>query len=138
MYITHKRFNHRGLYHAAPGKSSEPPFNLPRGTVLICKEAVLYTLDGKQVSFITSEDAHQHFANDADGHGLDRGDLTQSIQRILRKKKNHQERWDKVWADPICQKYKRTEIADHWLWNHAFFEAPIFDLKYILGLLKGV
>lgn len=136
MYIVHKRFKHRGIYHF--GAKSDPPFNLARGTVLLCKGNTLYTLDGKPICYITSEDAHQHFANDKDGQGLKRGQLTQEIQAQLQKKNHHQERWDKVWDDPICQKYKRTEHADYWLWNHDFFEAPIFDLEYILQLVKGV
>ena len=136
MYIVHKRFKHRGIYHV--GEKSDPPFNLARGTALVCKGNTLYTLDGKPICYITSEDAHQHFANDKDGRGLRRGDLTQAIQAQLQKKNHHQERWDKVWDDRICQKYKRTEHADYWLWNHDFFEAAIFDLEYILQLVKGV
>ena len=138
MYITHKRFNKRGFYHLIPNKKSEPPFNIPRGTVLRCEDNMLITDDGKPVCFTTSEDAHQHFANNDDGKGMERGDLTKSIQAQLKKKERHQDRWDKVWDDPICQKYKRTENADYWLWNHAFFEAPIFDLQYIFKLVKTV
>lgn len=136
MYIVHKRYKRRGIYHA--GEKSAPPFNLARGTVLICKNNTLYTLDGKPICYIKSEDAHQHFANDKDGQGLKRGDLTQAIQKQLQKKKHHQDRWDKIWEDRICQKYKRTEHADYWLWSHDFFEAPISDLNHIFCLIKSI
>lgn len=40
-----------------------------------------------------------------------------------------------MWEDPLCQKYKRPEHADFWLWNHAFYEAPVEDLRHIARLI---
>ena len=60
---------------------------------------------------------------------MERGRMTKAIQSILGKKDvRHQERWDKVWEDELCQKYKRKEYANYWLWNHEFYNAPIEDL----------
>lgn len=54
---------------------------------------------------------------------------------LERKDSNYQNRWDKVWDDQLCQKYKRPEHEDFWLWNHDFYNASIEDLKYIANLI---
>ena len=43
--------------------------------------------------------------------------------------------WDKVWADEVCKAYRRQGDADHWLWNHAFYNADIGTLNYIADLI---
>ena len=92
--------------------------------------------DGKPICFTTSENAHQYFARNDDGQGVERGKLMQSIQRKLAKRDGaYQGRWDKVWEDKICAKYRRKEYDDFWLWNHEFFNAGIEDLKYIAKLV---
>ena len=48
---------------------------------------------------------------------------------------SHQRRWDLVWEDPVCQKYRHPEHEDHFLWGHAFFEAPVDDLRHIAALI---
>lgn len=90
---------------------------------------------GTPVCFDTSEDAHQFFACNDDGMGKLRYEYTQKIQAELKKKKDHQKRWDKIWAAPGCQKFKRPEHPDHWLWNHDFFNAKISELRYIAELI---
>ena len=47
----------------------------------------------------------------------------------------HQGRWDRVWADKLCGKYRHPDHEDHFLWGNAFFEAPIADLNYIAALV---
>lgn len=97
----------------------------------------LICLDGKPICYTTSQIAHDYFSRNDDGKGMERGKLTQEIQRILSKHdRNYQKRWDAVWDDTICQKYKRKEYDDFWLWNHDFFNANIEDLKYIYDLVK--
>ena len=92
--------------------------------------------DGKPICFDTSENAHQFFSRNDDGLGSERGKLTRAIQDKLAKRDGaFQDRWDKVWEDKICQKYKRKEYDDFWLWNHGFFNAGIEDLKYIAKLV---
>ena len=111
-------------------------FNLPYGTEVEEQEGFLYH-DGKCICVATSENAHQFFSVNEDGKGLERGKFTQEIQKILSKRDSrYQERWDKVWADPRCKKYKRVEHADFWLWNHTFFNASIEDLMYIGKLIS--
>ncbi len=84
----------------------------------------------------TSENAHMHFARNDDGEGMQRGHLTEAIIKTLAKNdKRHQTRWNKVWKDKVCQAYKRPEHQDHWVWNHAFFNADIETLTYIAKLV---
>lgn len=125
------------VYNRYKAISNSGQINLPVFTE--CEEAnnIIY-YNGKQICFSTSEDAHQHFARNDDGQGLKRGELIQSIQKELRKQYKHQERWNKIWGAPSLLRYKRPEHVDHWLWNHAFFNAPIVDLEYILKLVKEV
>lgn len=106
--------------------------NIPVMTEAIRKDGIIW-VDGYPICYETSENAHQHFARNDDGNGLERGRLTREIQRRL---KNRKEKWDKVWEDPLCQKYKRKDHPDHWLWNHDFYNAPIEDLQYILHLIR--
>ena len=125
-YILHRRFKSTAISGAV---------NIPACT--ICKESggVIY-FGNKQICFVTSENAHQFFARDDDGNGLLRGRLTQAIQHTLQKRDpQYQARWDKVWDDKLCRKYKRSEHDDFWLWNHDFFNAPILDLQYIAALV---
>lgn len=109
--------------------------NIPYGTKIDCIDGIL-SIEGKPLCGDHSQNAYDFFTRDDDGNGLLRGKLTQAIQAVLRKRdKGHQARWDKVWADPICQKYKRADHADYWLWNHDFFNASIYDLQHITNLI---
>lgn len=109
--------------------------NLPYDTAVQCQGGFL-SIDGKPLCGAHSQNAYDFFARDDDGNGLLRGKLTQEIQKTLAKQdKDHQSRWDKVWEDPICQKYKRSEHTDYWLWNHDFFNAGIHDLRHIANLI---
>lgn len=125
-YIVHKRFK---------GKAICGDVNLPAMTV--CEsDGTVIKHNGKDICSVKSENAHQFFAINEDGKGAERGKLTQAIQnRLAVRDKDHQSRWDKVWADPICQKYKRAEHADYWLWNHDFYNANIYDLQHIANLI---
>ena len=84
---------------------------------------------------VFSENAHQHFARNDDGKGMERGQLIRAIMGRLQKRDNeYQARWDKVWDDSLCQKYKRTEHQD-WIWNHGFYNASMDDLEHIAELV---
>lgn len=94
-------------------------------------------LDDKPVCFTRSENAHKHFARNDDGQGMERGRLTRAIMETLAKKdEKHQERWDKIWEDGLCQKFKHPLHSDHWLWNNAFYNAEISELEHIYNLIK--
>ena len=126
QYIVHRRFKGDAICGAV---------NLPAMTQCENIEGII-TLNGKPLCAAISENAHQYFARNDDGNGMMRGNLTQRIiKRLARRDDAYQDRWDKVWADKLCQKYKRKEHSDHWLWNHAFFKASIEDLQYIADLV---
>lgn len=126
-YITHTRFKTKAICGEV---------NLPAMTEVELKDNMLY-YQNKPLCVITSENAHNYFARNDDGQGMERGRLIYQIQKILQKKdEKYQSRWDKIWNDEKCQKYKRKEYADFWLWNHAFYNAEIEDLQYIYNLIQ--
>lgn len=126
-YITIKRAKFNSLSGAV---------NLPYGSHAECLDGILY-YNGHALCSDHSQNAYDFFVRNDDGNGLIRSKLTQAIRKTLEKKdRHHQARWDKVWEDPICQKYKRAEHADFWLWNHEFFNANIFDLRHIASLVN--
>lgn len=128
-YITYNRFKAKAICGDV---------NLQALTEVELKGNMLYWQD-KPLCVITSENAHKYFARNDDGQGRERGWLTSKIQTILQKRDNsYQYRWDKIWDDQLCQKYKRKDHQDHWLWNHDFYNADIDDLQYIYNLITGV
>ena len=91
----------------------------------------------QRICAIGSQNALDYFSQDDDGNGQQRGKLVDSIQRTLaRRDADYQTRWDKVWASALCQKYRRPESDDYWLWARAFFDAPILDLQAIATLVQ--
>lgn len=114
---------------------------MPYGTVCELNGELIYK-ERKPLVVATSENAHQYFARNDDGRGLERGKLTQQIILELRIRKGETKedwckRWEPIWNDPSLYRFKMAEHADHWLWNHAFFNAEIEELKYILKVAKG-
>lgn len=125
-YITHKRFKQKSL---------TGDVNIPALSKCECENNIIFH-DGRPICLSTSENGHQYFAINNDGKGLERGQLTQYIQKRLAKQDGrHDDRWYKVWNDKLCQRYKRVEHDDHWLWNDDFFKASIGDLQYIANLI---
>ena len=125
-YILYKRFKKLAICG---------PVNLPAMTECECKNGRIFH-NGKILMMETSENAHQYFARNDDGNGMERGKLTQAIQKTLeRKDAQHQARWDRVWADERCQKFMREDHPDNWHWNHDFFQADIDELRYIARLV---
>ena len=125
-YICHQRFKTNAICGEV---------NIPALSELSTFKDVLFWKE-KPICLLTSENAHQYFARNDDGQGLLRGKLTQAIQKELAKKdEHHQDRWNKIWADKRCSKFKRKEHEDFWLWNNSFFDAQIEELKYIVELI---
>lgn len=107
------------------------PVNIPWGTQVEAEDGILL-LGLRLLCATTSQNARDFFARNDDGNGLERGRLSAAIiARLSERGKEHQDRWNKVWADPLCQKYRNQDHVDHWLWNHEFFEAPLDDLRHI-------
>ena len=121
QYVVHRRLR---------CKSLSGDVNLPFGTLCTLNGEILEK-DGKPLFFVMSENAHQYLARNDDGHGIERGRLTQEIQSRLRPKPNPKdeakrlEAWNRIWDDEKLKPYKMREHPDHWLWNHAFFNAEI-------------
>ena len=96
--------------------------NIPYGTVL-SNQGCFLIHQNKRVCTVSSQNALDYFVQDDDGAGDLRGKLVDSIQRCLeRRDAAYQTRWDKVWASALCQKYRRPESEDYWLWARAFFD----------------
>lgn len=125
-YVVHRRFKSKAICGEV---------NMPAMTKCTVNEGVIY-YEEYPICNVKCENSHQYFAPNYDGNGMLRGKLTQAIQKKLAKRdEEHQARWDKIWEDHVSQKYKRTDHADYWLWNHEFFGAPIIDLEHIAGLI---
>lgn len=116
--------------------------NIPYGSILEAQDGFLLW-KGEPLCVDTSQNAHDYFSQDDDGQGQERGELVAAIAVRLEtppkaskaQRTERQARWDKVWGDPLCQKYKRPEHEDFWLWNHEFFDAPLADLRHIAALV---
>lgn len=109
--------------------------NIPYGTALICQDGFLMH-QNKPLCGITSQNAYDFFSQNDDGMGLERGDLVGRILSKLQKRDaGYQARWNKVWGDSRCQKYKRPEHEDHWIWNFDFYNGPVEGLRYIAALI---
>lgn len=116
--------------------------NIPCGTILGAKDGFLLW-KGRRLCVDTSQNAHDFFSQDDDGQGKLRGELVSAILARLEVPPDSgeecraeiQARWDKVWADPLCQKYKRSEHKDFWIWNHDFYDAPPLVLWHIAALV---
>ena len=93
-------------------------------------------LNDLPVCSVTSQNAYDFFTQNDDGMGKERGELLNRITATLMKQTpGHNARWGKIWDDPRCQKYKRPEQEDHWIWNHDFYNGPVEDLRYIAALI---
>lgn len=109
--------------------------NIPYGTALICQDGFLMH-QNKPLCGITSQNAYDFFSQNDDGMGRERGDLVGRILSKLQKRDaGYQARWNKIWEDSRCQKYKRPGHEDHWIWNFDFYNGPVEDLRYIAGLI---
>ena len=128
-YVCFKRFKDNAIC----GK-----VNIPYGSILE-NDYGLLKFNGKTICFARSQNAHDYFAVNDDGRGLERGNLTSSIIKLLSKRdKSYQERWDKIWSDLSMLKYKREEDPDYWIWNHDFYCAPVEELERIKKMITEV
>ena len=114
------------------------PVNIPWGTAVTAVDGILF-LDLRPLCAHTGQTAHNFFARNDDGNGVERGTLTAAIvDKLAGKNAGHAARWEKVWRDPVCKKYRNKEHADFWLWSDDFYEAPVEDLRRIAGLIGAV
>lgn len=127
QFVIYKRFKDAALCGPVNLKATLPCWE---------SEGIIY-YEGKPLCFATSENALCHFARDDDGKGLLRGKLISEIKRKLAKRDgDYQKRWNRIWTDPICLRFKRKEFDDFWIWNKAFYDAEIADLEHIARLIE--
>ena len=127
-YVVHRRFKKDALCG---------PVNIPAMTELECENGIII-YQNSMVCYEECETAHQFFARNDDGNGMERGMLTQAIIKKLSSRDEHyQERWDRVWDDPTCQPYKREDDDERWVWSHKFFNADINVLRHIAKLVDA-
>lgn len=125
-YIARKRARFKGY---------SGPVNIPWGTRLEAVDDCL-VYHGDPLCLPTSQNALDHFCQDDDGQGVVRGRLVDAITRTLGKPSGARRGlWARVWGDSVCQKYRRPEHEDFWLWSYDFYNAPVDDLRHIAGIL---
>lgn len=127
-YIARKRARFEGI---------SGPVNIPFGTHLEARGDCLFYKE-QPLCGVIGQNAHDYFSQDDDGLGHERGDLVAAIiARLEKRDARYQPRWNKVWADPLCRKYRRSDQEDFWLWNHDFYNAPVADLQHIAELVDA-
>lgn len=128
-YIVTKRFKKKSICGT---------LNLPFGTRCFTENHMICCDFGKICS-VTSQNAFDYFTQNDDGCAELRRKLIDGIFDALNSQKqnaeSYSEKWNRIWNDLNCRKYKRNEYEDHWLWNYDFYNAEIDDLKYIAGLV---
>lgn len=136
-YMVRKRFK---------GDAMCGSVNLPYGTLVICSGGVICTKEGKPLCLDTSQNAYNYFSHNDDGQAALRANLVQSIMDALKNPvegatqeiiSQHQETWNRVWADSICNSCRRSEYEDFWIWNYDFYNAEISILRHINKLVGG-
>lgn len=116
--------------------------NIPYGSILEAQDGFLLW-KGQPLCVDTSQNAHDFFSQNDDDQGQERGALVAAILSRLevppgageKRRTEIQDRWNKVWGDALCQKYKRAEHEDFWIWSHDFYNAPVADLRHIAALV---
>lgn len=129
-YITIKRFKRIGMDGGL--------FNIPFGTTVEEQGGTLVH-NGRALVRARSAACHEYFARNDDGCGKERGRLTQAIVAALalcagETQDERDKRWEPIFADKLCQSYRRKEHADTFLWSNDFYNAPIVDLRHIAAL----
>lgn len=125
-YITYKRFKETAICGSV---------NIPAQTKCVERNGVIYH-QNMPICYDRSYNAQQHFAKNHDNLGLIRGQhTTKIIQTLSKRDDDYQNRWNKIWEDLCCQKYK-THDLDFWQWDDSFFKAEIEDLQYIAKILN--
>lgn len=111
--------------------------NIPYGTICDGDGVRHIFYKGKLLCRVESQNAIDFFVQDDDGCGRKRAELVNLIIDTLESKDDmYQKRWDRIWNDSFCKPYKKSNHPDNWHWTRDFYDAPIFILEHILGLVK--
>ena len=127
-YITLKRYKRDNL-------------NIPYGTEIEEVNGTLY-YNNQRICGNHSAVMREYFARNDDGLGIKRGKVTHAIidamlMREGESKEDWQKRWDVLWADPCCNKYRKDYSESTFLWGIEFFNAPLIDLYHIAALVSA-
>lgn len=131
-YITIKRFKRKGI---------DGDFNIPYGTSIESDNGYLW-FNGKRICSEKSAVMREYFARNDDGLGQKRSKVAHGIidamlMRDGETKEDWQKRWDVLWEDPVCNKYRKDNSETTFLWGIDFYNAPLLDL-YHIATLAGV
>lgn len=151
-YVTCKHYERPGLF-------------MPAGVE--CEEVngvIMYL--GVPVCSAKSRVAHQYFAANDDGNGMERWKLAMAIEAAIIEKAHEdnvkmseteadaeedepnvimpirfkapikqESALQELADDDLCASYRREDVQDVWMWNQAFYNAPIEDLESIASLI---
>ena len=115
--------------------------NIPYGSAFTAVGDFIATPEGKAICCTTSETAYRYFARNDDGRGLERGELTYAIAYGRRSGLNRDGRYYRLNDGERAMLRRRwphflREYEDTVLFNHAFFNAGVEELREIAGALK--
>jgi hypothetical protein len=129
IYITTKRFKRKGI---------DGDFNIPYGTEIESNNSYLWH-DGKRICSEKSAVMREYFAKNDDELGMKRSKIAhQIIDAMLiqdgETQEDWQKRWDVLWDDAVCNKYRKDQSETTFLWGIDFYNAPLLDLYHIAAL----
>lgn len=129
QFITTKRFKRKGI---------DGIFNIPYGTAVESHDGYVWHKD-KRICSDQSAVMREYFAKDDDGLGIKRHKVSHAIiDTMIMKdgetKEDWQKRWDVLWEDTVCNKYRKDYSETTFLWGIEFFNAPLLDLYHIAAL----
>jgi hypothetical protein len=128
-YIVAKRFRRKAI---------DGNFNIPYGTEVDVHDGFLW-YDGKKVCTDHSCVMREYFVKNEDGLGLKRHKIAHDIINAMlmhegETQEEWQKRWDILWNDNICNKYRKDNSETTFLWSIEFYNAPLLDLYHIAAL----
>lgn len=115
------------------------PVNLPYGTEVRRVGDYLFK-NGTCLCSAKSDNGRMYFSPNDDGNGQKRGELIRAIKAKLEFRDTDidwQNRWNRIWGSLMCKRYQSQDHQDFWVWNQAFYEAPIEDLQSILAMISA-
>ena len=128
-YITTKRFKRKGI---------DGNFNIPYGATIKSENGYLWH-KGKRICSEKSAVMREYFARNDDDLGVKRSKIAHQIidAMLLQEgetKEDWQKRWDVLWDDAVCNKYRKDNSETTFLWGIEFYNAPLLDLYHIAAL----
>lgn len=125
-YISFRRYDHKAL--------SGRQLNFPIGVKLRDYNGLLL-LDTEPVCTTHSQNGRQHFAPNYDDEGIERGRLTYAISESARPHRHGFRFLDSEWEWMQKNWSQYLQEGSHWLFNDAFFKAPLIHLRAIADRL---